>query len=124
MYRHLASALTGCYLFTIFLVWLAGWGPLLIEGLSPLGFWWCGATVLVGTAALIAAPWVRELADMASVVCVQIGLLGTVVGFMIALDANGAEIVEMAGLYTALATTAVGSGLGGILFVQHWLLER
>lgn len=124
IYRRIASALTASYLFALFLVWLAGWSPWLVEGMSPLGLWWCVLTALLGTAALIAGPWVRGLADMASVVCVQLGLLGTVVGFMIALNANGTEIVEMAGLYTALATTAVGSGLGGLLFVQHWLLEH
>lgn len=123
MASWLARAMPPMTIFGLWLAWFTGW-LVVPDELSPLALTWCAVTGALGLGFLIAAPWVRDLADLGSTLCQGLGLLGTVVGFMIMLSAHGVEGLEEAGIYTALSTTVVGLGFSLVLFVQHWLLSR
>jgi hypothetical protein len=71
--------------------------------------WMVTAITLLGTFAAFEAPsWLTWICDHG--LTLLFGLLGTVVGFMAALHGivSGDEVAKLAGVATALSTTAVG----------------
>lgn len=83
--------------------------------------WVVTAAAVLGTAAAyLGRSWLEWMCDQG--VCPMLGLLGTVVGFTMALDGvvNASDVSKLSGIHTALSTTAVGM----VAHLYLILLER
>lgn len=83
--------------------------------------WLVTAVTLLGTLAAFSGPsWLTWICDHG--LTLLFGLLGTVVGFLAALQGivSGDEVAKLAGVSTALSTTAVGM----VCHLYLILLER
>ena len=124
MYRHIASALVACYLFTLFVAWLVGWAAWPTANLSPLALWWSLGIAAVGFAALGLSLWDRleSVASLAISLCPLLGLMGAVMGMMVLADSQGSDATKWHGAATVWSTTLSGMTMSGLLLVHRWLL--
>lgn len=74
---------------------------------------WCAVIFVVGLWGLLYDT------EWAAQVCTMLGLMGTVTGFIMALNASGVEGLETKALGLALVTTAAGIGSALVLHVQE-----
>lgn len=125
IYRHISSALTAIYLLVLFLVWLAGWAPAVINGLPPLTLWWSSGLLLLALTCLLASPYLAGLNDAAQVICPSFGLLGTITGMIIAFKHLGISDEGVSeGIAVLMASTWMGIAGMIALVIQGWLLRR
>jgi len=119
--RHLAYVPAPLVAFSFFLWGFYGHPSPDLDIIATI---WCLIIAAFGFLCLLAAPIIPRLASLGATLCQGLGLLGTVVGFMLMLAAHGVENLEEAGIYTALSTTVVGLAFALLLYTQSFLLEE
>lgn len=115
-----SHALAPLTMFTVFFALWTGW--LSVPGTLPeIAFWWCVGIAAIGWICMSFAPYHDGLATTGAAVTQGAGLLGTVYGFMLLLEAHGEAVQEVEGIATALTTTFVGLSFAIALTFQEWL---